>query len=119
MEELNTVDWYELFAHDQILSGETLVEAIPATEGTMGHTVLGADLPQTPGEPVDLAALAGDNTEVDGNILKATVSGEPVLNGEKVEVTEIMEVPDDVDFSTGNIRFPESVEVKGGVRPGF
>jgi len=119
MEELNTVDWYELFAHDQILSGETLVESVPATDGTMGHTVLGADLPQTPGEPIDLAALAGENTEVDGNVLKATVSGEPVLNGEKVEVAEIMEVPDDVDFATGNIRFPGSVEVKGGVRPGF
>jgi hypothetical protein len=119
MEELNTVDWYELFAHDQIFSGETLVEACPATEGTVGHTVLGADLPQTPGEPVDLAALSGENTEIDGNFLKATVSGEPVLNGEKVEVAEVMEVPDDVDFSTGNIRFPGSVEVKGGVRPGF
>jgi uncharacterized protein (DUF342 family) len=119
MEELNTVDWYELFAHDQTFSGETLVEAVPATEGTMGHTVLGADLPQTPGEPIDLAALAGENTEIDGNFLKATVSGEPVLNGEKVEVAEVMEVPDDVDFSTGNIRFPGSVEVKGGVRPGF
>ncbi len=119
MEELNTVDWYELFSHDQILSGEVLVVATPATDGTSGTTVLGADLPQTPGESVDLAGLAGNNTEVDGDVLKATVSGEPVLNGEKVEVAELMQVPQDVDFSTGNIRFPGSVEVQGGVNAGF
>ena len=44
MEELNTVDWYELFSLDQILSGEALVMATPATEGTSGTTVLGAVL---------------------------------------------------------------------------
>ena len=42
-----------------------------------------------------------------------------MLNGEVVEVAEIMEVPEDVDFSTGNIRFPGSVEVRGGVHAGF
>jgi uncharacterized protein (DUF342 family) len=119
MEELNTVDWHELFSHDQILSGEALVVATPATEGTAGTTVLGAEIQQTPGELVDLAGLAGNNTDVDGDVLKATVSGEPVLNGEKVEVAEVMQVPQDVDFSTGNIRFPGSVEVQGGVNAGF
>lgn len=119
MEELNTVDWYELFSHDQILSGEALVVATPAMEGTSGTTVLGAELPQTPGESVDLAGLAGNNTEVDGDVLKATVSGEPVLNGEKVEVAELMPVPQDVDVSTGHIRFPGSVEVQGGGNAGF
>ncbi len=119
IEELNKVDWYELFSHDQILEGEPLVVAVAATEGTPGMTVLGAELPQVPGEPVDLAAMAGNNTEMDGEVINATASGEPLLKDNKVEVAEVMEVPQDVDFSTGNIRFPGSVEVRGGVHAGF
>lgn len=41
------------------------------------------------------------------------------MNDEKVEVAEVPEVPQDVYFSTGNIRFPGSVEIQGSVNAGF
>ena len=36
-----------------------------------------------------------------------------------VELSSLLEIPGDVDFSTGNIRFEGSVKIHGDVRSGF
>lgn len=100
--------------------GEVLVRRIPATTGEPGETVLGQEIPATPGKEVAFAPnLSGvAPAEGDPNILVAAISGQPVLvtNGVIVEPTY---AADQVNLSTGNITFDGTVNVRGDVHAGM
>ncbi|MCE5181199.1 MAG: FapA family protein [Betaproteobacteria bacterium] len=100
--------------------GEVLVRRIPATTGEPGETVLGQEIPATPGKEVAFAPnLSGvAPAESDPNILVAAISGQPVLvtNGVIVEPTY---GADQVNLSTGNITFDGTVNVRGDVHAGM
>ena len=61
----------------------------------------------------------GRNTEIQGENLVATTSGRALLNGDRIDVVPVYEVPRDLDYSVGNIEFGGDVMVRGDVKPGF
>lgn len=113
------VDFYNLDLIQNVEAGQVLAEKIPATPGVPGFTVTGEELPPRQGKDVVLAA--GKNVELinDGLVAVSTINGHVVLQGNKITVSNILEVKGDVDFSTGNIDFKGSVIVKGSVNDGF
>lgn len=101
-------------------AGETLVRRIPATPGVAGKTLLGQEIPATPGKEVmfapGLTGVASDPGDPD--VLVATITGQPiqVKDGVMVEPTY---AATKVDLSTGNIVFDGTVEVQGDVQAGM
>ncbi len=113
------VDFYNLDLIQNVEAGQVLAEKIPATPGSAGFTVTGEELLPRQGKDVMLAA--GKNVELinDGLVAVATANGHVLLSGNKISVSNVLEIKGDVDFSTGNIDFNGSVVVKGSVNDGF
>ena len=78
------------------------------------------------GEPVavevldEVTLVAGEGVRQDGHRFFATRAGKVTLRGDLVYVDPVMEIPGDVDYSTGHIHLRHlGVLVRGSVAPGF
>ncbi len=113
--ENGRVDFYNLDLIQIVEAGTVLVERIPPTTGTNGHNVLGGEIKARPGK--DLRLPLGVNTEIteDDTKLVAKITGHVCFVHRKVNVYPTYEVKGNVDFNTGNIKFPGNVIVRGSV----
>lgn len=118
--EDGTVDYKNVKLVESANEGQELVRLLPPTQGKVGHNLLGEEIPFKEGTPGKLPT--GKNTAVkdgDPNVLIATATGNVRYNGSIVEVFDSFAVKGDVDFSTGNIKYPKSVVIKGDIKSGF
>lgn len=118
--EEGEVDFRELNIFQTCRKGDPLVRKLPAAPGIIGKTVYGQEIKPRSGR--DIPSPAGLNTipdPKDPNLVLAAVDGQPKWTGNKVNVVPVLEVSGDVDFSTGNINFTGSVEIRGNVISGF
>lgn len=114
-----TVDFRDLGLIQNARQGQVLCEIQLPTAGTVGMSVTGKLLLPMQGSAV--ASPLGRNTTLsdDGARLIATADGQVVLSYPSVSVMETFVVSEDVDNSTGSIRFVGNVQVNGNVREGF
>lgn len=113
------IDYHELSLIKNVKVGALLVTMTPHTLGTSGKNISGEEVPGKDGKK--LALPRGKNVDIssDGLQLVSVVDGEvKVLDG-KVNVFSVYEVKNNVDNSTGNIRFNGKVIVMGNVLTGF
>ncbi len=117
--EDGSVDFYNLNLIQLVQAGTLLAEKIPATRGVDGKNIYGENVKATDGKDVRLPL--GLNTQAINNntALIAVVDGHVVMTNNKINVFPIYEVRGDVDFATGNIKFPGNVKVYGSVKHGF
>jgi len=98
--------------------GEKIARIIPPTRGHEGKDVFGLPVKPKPGKDPQLNL--GKNVKREGDVLIAVQDGLLVVKDDgTIDVEETLIVPENVDYSVGNIDFPGSVEVKGDVRPDF
>ena len=101
---------------------EIIAEIIPPTQGEPGMDVYGNEIEGVYGK--DLKIKLGKNViNKDGKII-AQYAGELIYKKEIdgsifIDVSRVYTVDGDVDYSTGNIRFPGKVTINGSVKPGF
>lgn len=113
-----SVDFYNLNLIQTVEAGTILVEKKPLNSGTNGTTVFGEERKAAPGK--DIRLPSGQNTQnIDNMKLVATKTGHVVYVNKKVNVLASYEVRGDVDFNTGNIKFPGNVVVFGNVKNNF
>ncbi len=114
-----SVDYKDVKSFHVVKANEILAVKIPATKGKDGKDVFGNDIPAKDGK--DIRLFAGKNTKIsdDGLQVISTKSGIPLIHDNVLEVSELLEIKGDVDYSTGNIDFPGDVEVRGNVKPTF
>lgn len=119
VDEYDQVDYTALNLFQNVEEGETICQIIPSLAGTPGMTVLGREIPAKDGKPA--APPKGRNTELseDGSRLVASRAGHVEFAGRTFQVKPVLEIPGDVDFSTGNINFLGDVHIKGDVTSGF
>ncbi|HAA90269.1 MAG: Putative polymerase [Thermoanaerobacterales bacterium 50_218] len=117
--ENGKVDYYNLRLVFNVEKGQILATKVPATPGEPGVTVTGKQLPPRPGR--DKPLRPGRNTELtdEGGVLIATSPGHVVMEENKISVHSVYFVAGDVDFSTGNVDFVGSVQIRGGIKFGF
>jgi len=116
--EDGTVDFKNINNFINVVEGELLLEKIPATAGTPGTDVLGLPIPAKYGK--DTPMPVGKNmTVVDQCRLISNIDGQLQIVGRRINVLPTIEVPGDVDYSTGHIDFIGNVIVRGSVQPGF
>ncbi len=113
------VDHYEGQSFPRVAAGDVIGRLREATSGEPGVDVTGAPLEARDGEAVELT-FDPDTiiVEADGSI-RAKVDGVVVLDESAVRISETLEITGDVDFNTGHVEFEGSVQVAGGVKPGF
>lgn len=99
--------------------GDPLVKRVPLTDGIKGYTVTGNPLEPVPGE--DISLNVGEGTAIspkDENILLSTLVGLPRIIDNGMEVDEVYTI-NNVDISTGHIKFEGSVIIHGDVCEGM
>ncbi|MFW5857396.1 MAG: FapA family protein [Planctomycetota bacterium] len=114
------IDHHERSRFLLVAEGETIARIAPATDGTDGHTVRGEAIPAEPGHDVEVTVGANVAASEDGQTFTATAGGVVVQTGKTISITDLLEIPGDIDFSTGNIHLQKgSIRIKGGIRDGF
>lgn len=113
------IDYHELFLIKNVKAGEKLVTLIPHTLGIPGKNVCDEDVPGKDGKKLALPRGKNVVTSEDGLEMVASVDGEVKIIDGKVNVFSVYEVKNNVDNSTGNIRFNGKVVVMGNVLTGF
>jgi len=118
MNEDGTVDFHTLENINHINSGDVLAILHPEDRGDEGIDVLGRKV--VPKKVKKVIFRYGRNivTSEDGLNLISTVSGHVILEGDKVFVSNVLELVD-VDNSTGDINYDGDVTIKGNVLAGF
>lgn len=119
LKEDGTVDFHQLDNIAHVKKGDVLAVLTPVDRGTPGCNVYGNEV--RPDKVRKVIFSKGNNitTSEDGLRLISDVDGFATLEGDKVFVSNLYEVPADVDNSTGDIEFNGGVIVKGNVRTGF
>lgn len=118
-DENNRVDYTSLdFVHN-VEEGGMICKIIQPTKGTPGRTVQDKEVPARDGKAP--AVPSGRNTRLseDGSALLAAIAGHVEFSGRSFQVRPLLEIPGNVDFSSGNINFLGDVHVRGDIRSGF
>ncbi|HOM02559.1 MAG TPA: FapA family protein [Acetivibrio sp.] len=122
IKEDGTANYYELKLINKVKAGDWLGERIDATEGFPGKTVYGTTIFPVRGKNYPLAYDKNTVYEVVQNkkvVLYSKIAGAVHYFGDKITVSNHLEIDGDVDFKTGNIIFDGYVTIKGTVTDGF
>lgn len=119
VDEFDRVDYTALNLIHNVKQGQEICRLIKPTEGEPGRTVLDTEIPAKCGKSVPLPK--GRNTEIseDGTLLVASIAGDVEFTGRSFQVKPVLEIPGNVDFSTGNINFLGDINIRGDVLSGF
>ena len=119
VDEYDQVDYTALNLIHNVKEGQEICKLIEPTEGEPGRTVTDQEIPAKSGKSVPLPM--GRNTEIseDGISLLASMAGHVEFTGHSFQVKPVLDIPGNVDFSTGDINFLGDVNIKGDVLSGF
>lgn len=114
-----TVDFHELDIIQNVTSGTLLVSYKPHIENQTGYDITGKPLKLSPVKKY--AVPKGKNTKLsdDGLKLLADSDGNVEIIDGKVCVSQVFEVKNNVDLSTGDIYFRGDVLIRKNVITGF
>jgi len=114
------INFYERSTVHQVERGQLLARVAHPGKGVPGRDVFGKAIPAKDGRRASVSAGANVAVSQDGLEFRAKTAGRVVFVRDVLSVTEALEVPGDVDFSSGNIRMEHGgVTVKGTIRGGF
>ena len=119
VDENNRVDYTTLNFFQNVTQGDVICKLIPPTEGVEGRTVTDQPIPARDGKKATLPK--GRHTEIseDGMSLLASSSGHVEFSGRAFQVKPLLDIPANVDFSTGDINFLGDVCIHGDICSGF
>lgn len=118
--EDGTVNFKQLDMFKLCNRGDVLVTTVPSKDGQDGVDVYGNVVPaQKMKNAIAIPRGKGTVLSPDGMHLIADVSGQLVLKEGKVSVSPQLEIPGNVDNSTGNVDFNGQVTIRGNVVSGF
>ncbi len=117
--EDGTVDYHELGNISHVQAGELLARLTKEDPGKPGADVYGQEVKPHTVKSMKLLYANNITLSEDGTELYSDVTGHASLVNGKVFVSNIYEVPADVDNSVGNISYDGNVHIKGNVKGGF
>ena len=120
--EDGNVDHYELNLINRVSEGDWLGDRTEPTEGRSGKTVKGSVLLPVKGK--DLPLFYDKNTireEYHEGIttLYSRINGAVHYDGDRISISNHLEIAGNVDFKTGNINFDGYLTVKGTIDDSF
>lgn len=117
--EDGSVNYKELNTISHVKKGDLLARVIPMDCGKSGKNIFGEEV--KPRSVKNATLKYGRNIIIteDNMELYSDVTGHVSLIDDKVFVSDVFEIPADVDTSTGNIEYEGSVLIHGSVKSGF
>ncbi len=113
------IDFHERGSFTPIEKDQLIAELTLPTSGTPGKNVCGEELAAQTGERPSLTAGQGTTLAAGGTELRASRSGDLRSMDGRIEVTDLIRVPGNLDFDMGSIECEGSVRVEGDVLPEF
>lgn len=117
--EDGSVDYHELNTICPVSKGDKLACLHPMDPGEAGRDIFGKLISPRTVKNKKLEYGLNISLSEDGTELISDVTGHVSLTDGKVFVSDVYEVPADVDSSTGDINYSGSVHIKGSVRGGY
>ncbi len=115
--EDGTVEYVKTAAHTVVEEGALLAEYVPATNGEYGYTVDNNMLAPKRGK--DLPKLKGKGFYHEDNKYYAATHGMVEITERGFRITNLLEVPGNVDINYGHIDFDGDVNIRGDVKSGM
>jgi uncharacterized protein (DUF342 family) len=122
IKEDGKVDHYELNLINKVQQGEWLGDRTDPTDGMPGKSVKGEVVHQLKGRRIPLFYDPNTVLEVYKNgvtTLYAKHAGAVHYHGDRISVSNYLEISSDIDFNTGNIDFDGFITVKGAIADNF
>lgn len=119
LNEDGSVDFHHLGNIKPVEVGEKLAKLIPADFGKPGISVTGQSMPQNKVNVKILRHGRNITMSEDGCELYSQVAGHVTLVDDLVMVSDVYDVPANVDASTGDIEYNGTVNVVGNVNTGY
>jgi uncharacterized protein (DUF342 family) len=118
--EDGTVDFRQRRTLPWVTAGAKVARIIPPTSGTPGTDVSGKKLPCRPGRSSRFRAGKNVRVAEDKLTFMAEMDGVAYREGKNIRIVNVVEVPGDVDFSTGSLVLEKSgATIQGNVRSTF
>ena len=105
------VDYYSVSVFRMACDGDHLATVHPPTAGRDGATFDGTTLPARNGTPYKLRHDDSVELRDDGSVI-ARRNGVISISSGKLRVLDVLDIPGNVDFHTGNIEFSGSVTIR-------
>ncbi|MEI6125104.1 MAG: FapA family protein, partial [Pseudomonadota bacterium] len=96
-----------------------IAHIIPHEEPTPGKDLYGKSIPVQKVKKAKLRAGKNVRMSEDGLHFFAQTGGLPVVEGDKISISDLLKIPGDLNYTVGNIDFDGFVEVNGDVVAGF
>lgn len=119
VKEDGTVDYHELDLITSVKAEQVVARIIPVDKGTPGRNVMGVEIAPNRVNKRNFKFTRNAYISEDGLSLISKVNGHVTLEGDKILISDIYDVPVDVDNTTGDIEYDGNVIVHGNVRAGF
>lgn len=120
--EDGNVDHYELNLINRVAEGEWLGERTDPTEGRPGKTVRGSTILPVNGKELPLFYDKSTVKEVYSSgktTLYSMIPGAVHFDGDRIGISNHLEITGNIDFKTGNINFDGFLTVKGTIEDSF
>ncbi|MBU1000982.1 MAG: FapA family protein [Proteobacteria bacterium] len=124
LREDGSIDFRERGGIHFVVEGDELGVLHPPIPGTPGHDIFGAVIPAPVPKPAHVKAgqgVASTHNDADGTTtFKAARAGVAHFVNAVLEVSELLKIPGDVDYESGNIHAEHgSVHIHGAIKSGF
>lgn len=110
--------FYDRTPYVTVRPGAVLGRVTPATEGKDGLSVRGDNVKARHGAACPVQFRDSLNLRPDGTLV-AEVGGLLIRSAGAAWIGKVLEVPGDVDFTSGNIDFDGDVAIRGGIKDSF
>ncbi|MBN2289796.1 MAG: DUF342 domain-containing protein [Candidatus Glassbacteria bacterium] len=111
------VDFKQMRVSNIVEVGEVIAEKVPATKGRQGFDVTGKVLSPRSGKDVDFRLTPNIGVSPENEFQLVALKNGTLKKNFTIE--EINFINSDVDYSTGNINYPQSLVITGDVKSGF
>lgn len=117
--EDGSVDYKDLNTICEVKKGDILARLIPEDRGDKGKDIYGKEIPTREVHSKKLSYGKNIDINDEKTEIYSKVDGHVALVDEEVFVSDVLEIPEDVDNSTGNVRYSGNVHINGNVKGGF
>lgn len=117
--EDGSVDYKNLDTVSHVEAGQLLARLHKEEQGTLGMDIYGNPIKAPFMKPKHLLYANNITLSEDETEIFSDVTGHATLVKDKVFVSDVYDVPADVDNSTGNINYDGNLHIKGNIKSGF
>ncbi len=117
--DTGNVDFTSKSFFKEIKKDDVICDIIPPSKGTNGTDIRGKAILAKQGKPARVPQGKNTTLSEDGKTLLAATDGYIVFKNNTFRVIQVLDIPGNVDFSVGNLKYHGGIVIHGDVLNGF